>query len=204
MMNTNEKPTWYKWDYLCTNCDSNIVMIIKSEGLPHAEMCPKCCVQMTLMSVVDATIYPTKKEETMELTTDYNPNLLVTYKVITDGETTYETRKMNELEWDMEQFRKLRKAENNWWGKESQLRNLISDVYQDSPDQETLLQIADIFGIPLTKTIEYIATINVSGTMEVDLTDTYDLSDMLFSNLNVSGYGEVEVLDFDVYSVEEC
>jgi hypothetical protein len=110
---------------------------------------------------------------------------------------------MNELEWDMEQFRKIRKAETSWWGKESKLRDLIAEVYQDSQDQDTLVQIAEIFGIPLTKTVEYSATITVSGTMEVDLTDTYNLDDMLFHHLSITGNDPVEVHDFDIYSVEE-
>ena len=198
----NKTITWTKYSYVCPDCDTYIEAT--TSKTPNRDECLTCNSTLVLMSVVDVTIEPTKKEETMELTTDYNPNLLVTYKVITDGEITYETRKMNEIEWDMDQFRKLRKSENNWWGKESQLRDIIAEAYQDSQDQDTLFAIAELFNIPLTKTIEYTATINVSGTMEVDLTDTYDLNDMLFNHLSVLGDSEVEVSDFDVYSVEEC
>ena len=161
------------------------------------------------MHYISATINPLNERNKMEnafgatVTDMYNPNILVTYKAIENGETRYETRKVTELEWDMDQFRKLRKKENEWWGKESQLRNVIQEAYQDAIDQDVLGQIAEIFDIPLTKTIEYTATVTISGTMEVDLTDTYDLTDMLFNNLSVQGSGEVEVSEFDVYSVEE-
>jgi len=213
--------TWTKYTYICDpdECDSLIELTFKDTyGFPSGSIynatCP-CGRKPDLLSVADATIYPTqKKEENMNgltienlplsLAEQYNPTQLITYKVVTDGEVSYENKKVSELEWDLDQFRKIRKAETAWWGKESKLRNIITEVYQDSQDQDTLFQIAEIFDIPLTKTIEYTATINVSGTMEVDLTDTYDLSDMLFSNLNVTGYGEVEVADFDIYSVEEC
>ena len=58
----NEMTTWNKWDYLCTSCDGHVEMTIKSNGKPHSEVCPKCQFDMTLMSVVDATIPDNKKE----------------------------------------------------------------------------------------------------------------------------------------------
>lgn len=206
MQNTNEKQTWFKWDYVCSDCDSHIEMTIKSTGKDgHISLCPHCRGHMSLMSVVDVTIEPTKKEETMEATiTDmYNPNLLVTYKVIENNETIYKTSKVSELEWDLDLYRQLRNNGNMWWNKESQLRNLIQESYQDASDTDLLEQIAEIFDIPLTKTIEYTATITINGTMEVDLTNTYDLNDMLFSNISIQGDSEVEVSDFDVLLVEE-
>jgi len=166
------------------------------------------------MSVQDATISPsTKIGDNMDgMTVEnlplsdaerYNPNVLVTYKAIENGETRYETRKINELEWDMDQFRKLRKSENTWWNKSAQLGNIITDAYADSDDQETLMQIAELFGISMTKQVEYTATITVSGVVEVDLTDVYDLSEIVYENISIQGNGELEVHDFDIYSVEE-
>ena len=211
-MENNE--TWFKWDYVCTNCDANITMTIKSNGQPHAEICPNCNNQMTLMSVVDATIYPTeKKEENMNgLTTEnlplslaeqYNPNQLVTYKVIENDETTYVNDKVSDIEWTLHQSRRNQKLVNTYYNKEHSLRDIISEAYADSQDQDTLLQIATLFDIPLTKTIEYSATITVSGTMEVDLTDTYDINDMIFNHISIQGDSELEVSDFNIYSVEE-
>lgn len=214
MMNTNENQTWFKWDYVCTNCDANITMTIKSNGQPHAEICPNCNNQMTLMSVLDVTIYPTqKKEENMNgLTTEnlplslaeqYNPNMLVTYKVITDGETTYKNHKVTDIEWELDQSRRNEKLVNTYYNKEHSLRDIISEAYTDSQDQDTLLQIAELFNIPLTKNIEYTATITVSGIMEVDLTESYDINEMLYNNLSVEGNSDVEIHDWDIYSSEE-
>jgi hypothetical protein len=57
--------TWYKWDYVCPDCDANIVMIAKSNGQGHDSYCLKCAGDLTLMSVVDVTIpnVAQKKEE---------------------------------------------------------------------------------------------------------------------------------------------
>ena len=106
----NVKETWFKWDYVCPNCDAHIEMTIKSNGHPHSEICSKCYERLTLMSVVDATIYPTQKkeEQTMETTIAelYNPNMLVTYKKLTDGNTEYITDKVTDIEWALAQSRR--------------------------------------------------------------------------------------------------
>jgi ssDNA-binding Zn-finger/Zn-ribbon topoisomerase 1 len=210
--------TWYKWDYVCPNCDSHIVMTIKSNGLPQSDMCPKCMTdtQMTLLSVVDATIEPstTKKEETNMETTitiaeTYNPNLLVTYKKIEDGEVSYPTDKVVDIEYALDQSRRnyknLTDQQNAWYKKESQLRTLLNDVFHDSEDQETLEKVADIFDVPLTKEIEVTAWVNVNMTIEVDMREgEYDIEDMVRNNLTVDAYGgEITVNDYDVDRVEE-
>lgn len=54
---------WVKWDYLCTNCDANVEMTLKSDGLPHFSDCPKCeGFMMTLLSVKDVTVPDNKYE----------------------------------------------------------------------------------------------------------------------------------------------
>ena len=211
----NEKETWFKWDYVCTNCDANITMTIKSNGQPHAEICPNCNTQMTLMSVVDVTIEPstTKKEETnMETTTiseTYNPNLLVTYKKIENGETSYITDKVNDIEYALDQSRRnyksLTEKQNEWYRKESQLRTLLEEVYADSNEQDTLSQIAEIFDVPLTKEIEVTAWVRVDMTIEVDMADgDYDIETMVSNNLTVDSYGsEISVSNHEVERVEE-
>jgi len=211
----NDKETWFKWDYVCPNCDSHVEMTIKSTGLPHSEVCPKCHFALSLMSVVDATIYPTQqKEDEMETLTEtpahtYNPNALVTYKKITDGNTEYITDKVTEIEWALAQSRRnyesLTEQQNAWYLKESKLRTLINDVFHDSEDQDTLEKIADIFDVPLTKEIEVTAWVNVNMTIEVDMREgEYDVEDMVRNNLTVDAYGgEITVHDYDVDRVEE-
>ena len=214
----NVKETWFKWDYVCLNCDSLIEMTIKVTGKPHLELCPVCLidpVNMSLMSVLDATIYPTqqKEEQTMETTITiaetYNPNLLVTYKKIENGEVSYATDKVTDIEYSLDQSRRnyksLTEQQNNWYLKESKLRTLLNDVFHDSEDQETLEKVADIFDVPLTKEIEVTAWVNVNMTIEVDMREgEYDVEDLVRNNLTVDAYGgEITVNDFDVDRVEE-
>ena len=206
---------WNKHTYVCTICDALVEMTTKEADEINDDNCPVCQIRsMNLLSVVDATIYPTqKKEEKMETTVTiaetYNPNLLVTYKKI-DGESiTYPTQKVTEIEYALDQSRRnynsLVQQQNAWYLKESKLRTLINDVFHDSEDKETLEQIADIFDVPLTKEIEVTAWVNVNMTIEVDMREgEYDIEDMVRNNLTVDAYGgEITVHDYDVDRVEE-
>ena len=201
----NENETWFKWDYVCRTCDSHIIMTIKSNGHKHSEVCPKCYQPLTLMSVVDATIYsPTKKEEIMDISTEYNPDLIVTYKEITDGSTEYITAKVNEVEWKLREYRQLRgkMIENN--NKLATLESIIISAYENSNDQDTLTSIADLFNIELTKQIEFTATIEVNGIMRVPLNESQwiDAETMLSDELSVSSYGnDVDILDYSIFEV---
>jgi hypothetical protein len=212
------KETWYKWDYVCLNCDSLIEMTIKVTGKPHLELCPVCLVDpvnMSLMSVVDATIRTSTEKEnpnmdTLDtLSTPYNPNLLVTYKKIAGTYSApeapeYITEKVVDLEWNLEHLRQSRTTLNKLEDKLIQVQDIILAQYQDSQDQEVLESIANILDIELTKEITWSATIEVSGTVQVSLTDNYDLELMLADELNVSAYGgDIEVGDYEVTNVRE-
>jgi hypothetical protein len=209
----NDKETWYKWDYVCPDCDSNIVMTIKSDGHPHNDWCPKCMrnVKLTLLSVVDATIDPitTKKEDEMETLTEtpahtYNPNALVTYKKIVNGQAEYVTVKTTELDWAMERARQDEKQVLNDYEKAVALEDIIKENYLESGDQGTLLQIAELFNISLTKDVEFVATIEISGTVTVDMTDEDALQTLLENSINVSSYdGDLDVSDYILINYEE-
>ena len=198
------------YSFVCDpdECDTLIELTTSdSFGFPSGvtELTCPCGRQMSYIGVIiNPSTEPGVKVET--IAEQYNPNLIVTYKAIEDGQTRYETRKINELEWDMDQFRKLRKKENAWWGKESQLRHIITEAYENSSEPDLVADIARIFDIPLTKTIEYNASINVTGTIEIDMTmEEPDIRDLVWNALSInSTLGEVEVHDFDVLSVEEC
>lgn len=82
------------------------------------------------------------------------------------------------------------------------VKAIILDSYADSDDQDTLRAIAEALDIKLTKTIDWTATMYVSGSMEVDLLDDFDLDSELSENLQISAWsGDIEVED---YSVEEA
>jgi len=207
----NDKKTWFKWDYVCPYCDANIVMTIKSNGHPHSEICPKCFERLTLMSVVDATITPitTKKEDEMLDTPltpaeTYNPNALVTYKKIVDGQAEYVTIKTTELDWAMNRARQDEKQVLNDYEKAVALEDIIKENYLESGDQGTLLQIAELFHIALTKDIEFVATIEIAGTVTVDMTDEDALQTLLENSINVSSYdGDLDVSDYVLINYEE-
>jgi len=204
---------WFKWDYVCPNCDANIEMTLKSTGHPHSEICSKCYERLTLMSVVDVTIYPNqqKEEQTMETTIAelYNPNLLVTYKKIENGEVSYATEEVTDIEYALDLYRRnykmLTDKQNDWFLQESKLRTLLEEVYVDSEDQESLAQIAEIFNVPLTKEIEVTVYIRVDATVEVDMREgDYDLEDMVRNQITIDAYGsEISVNDYEVERVEE-
>jgi hypothetical protein len=86
------------------------------------------------------------------------------------------------------------------------VKDIITEAYGDSDDQETLRSIAEALGIELTRTIEWSATIEVSGTMELDLLADYDtdVESEIYENLNVdSQNGNIEVIDQEVTNVRE-
>ena len=94
--------TWTKYTYVCDpdECDSLVEYTCGDTfGFPSGDVrnftCP-CGRNMNLVSVVDATIPP--MNERNEMNTEYNPNALVTVKKIVDGEATYETVKVVDLE----------------------------------------------------------------------------------------------------------
>jgi len=201
---------WFKWDYVCPYCDAHIEMTIKPNGHPHSEICPKCFERLTLMSVVDVTISPitTKKEDEMETLTNpadiYNPNALVTYKKIVNGQAEYVTIKTVELDWDMNRARQDAKQVLNDYEKAVALEDIIKENYLESGDQGTLLKIAELFNIALTKDIEFVATIEIAGTVTVDMTDEDALQTLLENSINVSSYdGDLDVSDYVLINYEE-
>ena len=143
------------------------------------------------------------------LATPYNPNLLVTYKKIagtySSPETPeYITEKVVDLEWTLEHLRQSRTTLNKLEDKLVKVQDIILEAYQDSDDQETLAQIANALDIELTKEINWSATVEVSGTIQVSLLEDYDLESMITDELNVSAYGgDIEIGDYEVTNVRE-
>jgi hypothetical protein len=163
--------------------------------------------------VEHATIAPSTqtKEEKMEETTigsdalhspavEYNPNLLVTYKVLhgySDPEFT--TSKVASLEWDLHNGRQAQKHNGVYQGKIDAAKEIITEAYADSQDQDTLRDIAEALSIELTRTVEWSATIEVSGTMDIDILEDVDIEQEIYDNLYVdSQNGQIEIGDIEV------
>jgi len=215
-----------KYTFACDPDECDVLIELTSSdgfGFPSGVMeitCP-CGRKPVLLSVVNATIAPTTqtKEEKMEETTigsdalhsptvEYNPNLLVTYKVIHGySDPEYTTAKVASLEWDLHNARQTQKSNSVLHSKISTVKDIITEAYADSEDQETLRSIAEALGIELTRTVEWTASIEVSGTIELDLLADYDtdleseITDNLFAD---SHHGNIEVIDQEVCHVREA
>ncbi len=213
---------YQKYTWVCTsNCDALIEYTFKDGyGWPNGvtDLTCRCGTSCTLLSVEDATIpytdtpLPTKEEQMAETPTTpipdtYNSNLLVTYKVIHGySDATYETDKVTSIEWSLHNGRQSQKQVTTLLSKIDTVKDIITEAYADSDDQETLRSIAEALDIALTRTIEWSATIEVSGTMELDLLADYDtdVESEIYENLNVdSQNGNIEVIDQEVTNVRE-
>ena len=148
--------------------------------------------------------------ETTETTVPdtYNPNLLVTYKVIRGySDAEYATDKVVNIEWDLHNGRTNSKLIQTLNSKVNSVKDIITEAYADSDDQETLRAIAEALDIELTRTVEWTASIEVSGTIELDLLAGYDtdieseITDAIYAE---SQNGNIEITDQEVCNVSEC
>lgn len=215
--------TYQKYTWVCTgDCDALIEYTFKDGfGWPNGVMqltCP-CNSTCTLLSVEDATIpytdTPTTKEEKMEettvgtindLLTPYNPDMLVTYKKISSySDSEFLTDKVRNIEWELHNARTNSKAVTTLQNKINLVAGIITEAYPDSLDQDTLREIAESLDIELTREIEWSATIEVSGTITIDLLeDTVDVESEIYDNLYVdSQNGQIEIVDTEVTNVRE-
>jgi hypothetical protein len=139
----------------------------------------------------------------------YNPNALVTYKKIAGTYAApeapeYVTDKVTDIEWALDRARRDAKLNMDNYERLVALEELIKENYLESGDQGILLQIAELFSISLTKDVEFIATIEISGTVTVDLTDEDALQTLLENSVNVSSYdGDLDVSDYVLVNYEE-
>jgi hypothetical protein len=208
---------------VCTgDCDALIEYTIKDGyGWPAGEMnltC-RCNSDCTLLSVEDATIPYTdtpltegnKMEETNTVTVPdtYNPNLLVTYKVIRGySDAEYATDKVTSIEWDLHNARQAQKTNGVLQSKIDLVKDIITEAYADSQDQDTLRAIAEALGIELIKEIEWTASIEVSGTYSYNVLDSDyepDLTDEITDAIYAESHnGNIEVVDQEVCNVREA
>lgn len=209
--------TWSKYTYVCSTCDSLIECTCPDAFKPVTNITCPCNNSTVLLSVEDATIRPTEtKEEQMETTETtapavpdtYNPNLLVTYKVIRGySDAEYTTDKVVNLEWELHNGRERQKQNSLLNSKIDSVKEIITEAYEESQDQDTLREIAEALGIELTRTVQWTATIEVSGTYEQNLLDPYnndledEVTDALFADSN---NGNIEVVDQEVCHVREA
>jgi len=207
-----------KYTFVCDpdECDC-LIELTSSDGFGFpsgvTELTCPCGRKTTLVSVEHATIAPTNqtKEEKMETTVspavEYNPDLLVTYKIVSNySDPEYATDKVRNIEWELHNSRTNSKIASVLTNKIASVKDIIVEAYSDSDDQETLRLIAEALEIELTREVEWSATIEVSGTIQLDLladSDT-DVEQEIYDNLYVdSQNGNIEITDTEVTNVRE-
>ena len=144
----------------------------------------------------------------METSTNYDANVLVTYKDIIDGVPTYPTVKVNELEWKLERIKRLEQQLSVSNGQISRIIENLSEESWFNPNtekEEILSDLCDILDYQPKKEICFEGTIHFSGRVDVPLAEVedFDLDDML-SELTVDVYnGDVCIDDYSVEDVRE-
>ena len=142
-----------------------------------------------------------------DLLTPYNPDMLVTYKKISGySDTEFLTDKVRNIEWELHNARTNSKAVSAIQNRISLVKDIITEAYADSDDQDTLREIAEALEIQLTREVEWSATIEVSGTLTIDLLESTvdDVEQEIYDNLYVdSQNGQIEIVDTEVCNVRE-
>lgn len=197
---------WNKWTFVCPDCDAYVEYTILEvyKNKDNDQFYCSCGGNATLLSVVDVTIptIPTKKEDKMETVTPaelYNPHQEVIYKKITNGEPEYVSIKVTDLEWNLKNARQVQDEMTIVRNKIFLVDNIINSRFEDSEDQDTLTEIAKALDISLTKEITWSATVTITGTMEIDITEEYDLESQVYDELS----GELYNYDISIDDVEE-
>ena len=140
----------------------------------------------------------------------YNPNQIVTYKVIdseaheSDIANWYPTVKVSDLEWELQQHRIERRELNRYTKHVNMLESRLPD-YLDMDSEEIVVDICSIFGFNPTKEIQFEATATITGTILVPLDEVanFEVSDIdlnVYAELN-SYDGEVGVEIDNIYNV---
>jgi hypothetical protein len=137
----------------------------------------------------------------------YNPDLLVTYKVIRGySDAEYTTDKVRNIEYELHNGRTNSKIASALQNKISLVKDIISEAYADSSDQETLVAIAEALEIELVKEINWSASIEVSGTISINLLEDtdFDLESEITDNLFAdSQNSNIEINDQEICNVRE-
>ena len=200
--------------YVCTSCDASIEIV--SKGIHFQDPSCNCSdpnVVWCQTSVVESDPTETKgntMEETFGATVtpmvpeNYNANTLVTYKSINDGEATYPTIKVNELEYKLDQVRYTENQLKINAGKISQIiDNLSADGWYNPNYEklEVLNDLCEILGHEPKQTVTITAQVNVEVSYDIPLEEVEDFDARYFlqDNLTIdSWHGDVVIESFDV------
>ena len=144
-----------------------------------------------------------------QLSVPYNPNLLVTYKYVSEtlpsDVPTFMTDKVTEIEYELHRARSFadlaheRRKDIVW------LEDQISEWYDPNYDKEDVLrELANHFNINPVKEMSVYGTISFSGTIKIPIAEIedFDLSNVTI-DAEVSSYEYDADLTVDDVSLEE-
>jgi hypothetical protein len=200
--------TWNKYTHVCHTCDALIEYTSTRDVI---DITCECGGSTVYLSVVDATISPSNqtKEEKMETTEKtlaelYDNSAKIIVKNTNSTELVYEELSPYDVNCLLTDNAYIKKYNDKMQSQISSVKDILLESFADSDDQETLRSIAEALDIQLTKTIEWSATMYVSGSIELDLFEDFDLESELSENLQVSAWsGDIEVEDYSVEDARE-
>ena len=140
-------------------------------------------------------------ETTVQSAVPYNPNQLVTYKVINDGEATYPTSKVVDIEYQLDRARYVDKQLSSLRLSVSNLEEMLPGWLENETDAaEIVADICQLFGFNPTKDIEFEATVTIQGIVTVPLSELADFDiDSIDLNIDANSWShEVEISDVEV------
>lgn len=190
---------WTKYTFVCNGqCDALIEYTLQA-GYTFNDVTSFTCVcgsNTTLLSVDDATIYPTTtKEESMETTSLLH---MVTKEYLQNEIDTLKKQLASHQNCD------YWKSENGRIG--SQLINLVNDAYDnDAESEEILNSICEIIDYNPTKTVQFEGVIHFSGSIDIPRNEVadFDLTETLDDVYVDINNGNVCIDNYELYSVEE-
>jgi hypothetical protein len=144
-----------------------------------------------------------------QLSVPYNPNLLVTYKYVSEtlpsDVPTFMTDKVTEIEYELHRARSYADAAHERRKDIAWLEDQISEWYNPNYDKEDVLrELANHFNINPTKQVSVYGTVSFSGTVNVPVAELedFDLSNVTI-DVELSSYDYEADLTVDDVSLEE-
>lgn len=208
-----------KYTFVCDpdECDTMIEITTSDKfGFPSGVVQAKCpCGRQ--MSYISSTIEenPTiERQHPMEETTSlvpetYNANALVTYKRIHQGETTFPTLKVNDLEWKLDQGQRSADRANELQSTINKIIDCLTEEHWFNPNtelQDVLTELCEILNHNPVKTVTFEASVTVRGEIEVPLSEweDFDMDSHIADNLTIDSYdGNTTIDTYDVDYVTE-
>ena len=144
-----------------------------------------------------------------QLSVPYNPNLLVTYKYVSEtlpsDVPTFMTDKVTEIEYQLHRARSYADAAHERRKDISWLEDQIPEWYDPNYDKEDVLrELANHFNINPMKEMSVYGTVSFSGTIKIPIAEIedFDLSNVTI-DAELSSYEYDADLTVDEVSLEE-